>query len=177
MTLYSYEEMANTPQSRGYTSSFSQPQSTTRSPPLDYTPLTPEYSLSFRSNSAHVGALRWSPLDKANLYDFLSEILCASSDPPKVIDKFEIWIDDGYGPLCMLTVHLGFSDSVYDVVSQAESDMKDILASLRGINVMQSLVVPKVSLTRKMDYLIKSCIAFEHLPMYVKDILHLLNVR
>lgn len=119
------------------------------------------------------GISQWNGKAKALFEQFISALNEYLGHPKTFAIDVEAWIEDGHGPMCMLTVSDGMT---YDQIDLAELDFK---ASVEGLkqNLLPKFTqaVTSNQLYAQARKLASQFIAFEYLPDFVLNMLQKYN--
>lgn len=120
------------------------------------------------------GDPEWKPLAKQSFDQFLSAVNELLGRPPSFPSELESWLNDGHGPMCMLTVCGKMS---YDALDAAEQDLLDSMMRLRYGKLPPSTqqVTPDQIYTYSKK-LAHGYVAFEYLPDFTLKILQKYNL-
>lgn len=120
------------------------------------------------------GDPEWKALAKQTFDQFLSAVNELLGRPPSFPSELESWLNDGHGPMCMLTVCGKMS---YDALDAAEQDLLDSMMRLRYGKLPPSTqqVTPDQIYTYSKK-LAHGYVAFEYLPDFTLKILQKYNL-
>lgn len=120
------------------------------------------------------GDPEWKVSAKQMFDQFLSAVNEFLGRPPSLSSELESWLNDGHGPMCLLTVYGKMS---YDALDAAEQDLLDSMMCLRygKLPPFTQKVTPEQIYTQSRK-LARRYVAFEYLPDFTLKILQKYNL-